>query len=73
MILIARARLPARCVYRGVARIFQRWGGGGGSHCVTHRVLTGLSCRHPRCFTNSDIFFGCRSRERGEGGGGGET
>ena len=34
------------CSARGVPSIFK---GGGASHCVTPRVVTRWSCRHPRC------------------------
>ena len=47
---------------RAVARIVQRGGGGGGSHCVTPRVFTRLSC--PRCVLLKVTFFR-KSSERG--------
>ena len=43
--------LLVKYFYRGIARIFQRKGEGGlggGSRCVTPRVLTRLVCPHPR-------------------------
>ena len=49
---------------QGVARIFQKRGGGG-SHCVTPRVLTRLSCRHLRCV----LLKVSSSKTRGGGGG----
>ena len=45
-----------------VASILQ----GGGSHCVTLRVLTRLSCRNPRCVLLNVTFF-----RMSVGGGGG--
>ena len=49
-----------------VATIFQ-----GGSHCVTPRLLTRSSCRHPDpCFVLLKVTFFRMSSERGGGGGG---
>ena len=49
-----RSTLKIR-IFRGVARIFQE--GGGGSRCVTPRVLTRLACRHPGGFLLKGTFF----------------
>ena len=51
---------------RGIASIFQtgRVGGGGGSECVTPRVLTRLFCRHLRCVLLKVTFLRMSS-ERG--------
>ena len=48
---------------RGVARIFQR--GEGLSQCVSSRVLTRLSCRHPRCVLQKVTFFSDEQYARG--------
>ena len=46
-----KAVKSVQVLFRGIARIFK------GSHWVTPRVLTRLSCRHPRCVLLKVAFF----------------